>query len=53
VKSGGLDAMARVGNWPSSEKAEEMADRIAGRLLRGAKASWHVPPAPEQRPAAE
>ena len=42
VKEGGLDAMARVGSWPTSAEAEQMAERIAGRLLPGANARWRA-----------
>ena len=38
----GTDETARIGRWPAQEKAQEMAERIASRLLNGAPVVWHA-----------
>ena len=37
------DGGARIGRWPTSEKAQEIAQKIAGEVLGGATLAWHSP----------
>ena len=39
-EQGGLET-ARAGRWPTPEKAQEIAQRIASELLNGATVAWH------------
>jgi hypothetical protein len=38
--SGAFDIMARAGEWPTPEKAQEIAQRIASQLLNGDTVAW-------------
>ena len=36
------DGGARIGRWPTPEKAQEMAQKITGEVLGGAILAWHA-----------
>jgi hypothetical protein len=37
----GADNVTGAGVWPSIDKAKEIAEQTAGKLLHGAKVIWH------------
>lgn len=40
--AGGQDG-ARIGRWPTPEKAQEIAQKITGEILGDATLAWHSP----------
>ncbi len=53
LESGGLNAMARIGNWSNIEKAQRIAERIARQLSDRAQVVWHHSQEPAVPQAAE